>query len=82
MVTTRPGFFTHQTGSSTGVRAFPGNFCTPALIQSRGWESQLSAPVHTRGVELVLDREAATELIRMLIPVVGRTEIGLMIDSP
>jgi hypothetical protein len=36
----------------------------------------------TRGVELVLDNEAATELVRMLIPVVGRTEIGLMIDSP
>ena len=36
----------------------------------------------TRGMELVFDREAATELVRMLIPVVGRTEIGLMIDSP
>ena len=36
----------------------------------------------TRGVELVLDRKAATELVRLLIPVVGRTEIGLMIDSP
>ncbi len=36
----------------------------------------------TRGVELVLDREAAAELVRLLIPVVGRTEIGLMIDSP
>jgi hypothetical protein len=36
----------------------------------------------TRGVELVLDREAATELVRLLIPVVGRTEIGRMIDSP
>ena len=36
----------------------------------------------TRGVELVLDRAAATELIRLLIPVVGRTEIGLLIDSP
>lgn len=36
----------------------------------------------TRGVELVLDREAATELVRLLIPVVGRTEIGLLIDSP
>ena len=36
----------------------------------------------TKGVELVLDREAATELVRLLIPVVGRTEIGLMIDSP
>ena len=36
----------------------------------------------TRGLELVLDREAATELVRMLIPVVGRTEIALMIDSP
>ena len=36
----------------------------------------------TRGVELVLDKEAATELVRMLVPVVGRTEIGLMIDSP
>ena len=35
-----------------------------------------------RGVELVFDREAATELVRLLIPVVGRTEIGLMIDSP
>ena len=35
----------------------------------------------TRGVELVLDREAATELVRLLIPVVGRTEIGLLIDS-
>jgi len=33
-------------------------------------------------MELVFDREAATELVRMLIPVVGRTEIGLMIDSP
>ena len=36
----------------------------------------------TRGLELVLDREAATELVRLLIPVVGRTEIGVMIDSP
>ena len=36
----------------------------------------------TRGVELVLDKEAAVELVRMLVPVVGRTEIGLMIDSP
>ncbi len=36
----------------------------------------------TRGVELVLDREAATELVRLLIPVVGRREIGLLIDSP
>jgi hypothetical protein len=36
----------------------------------------------TRGVELVLDRESAEELIRLLIPVVGRTEIGLLIDSP
>ena len=36
----------------------------------------------TRGVELVFDREAAVELVRMLIPVVGRTEIGLLIDSP
>ena len=35
----------------------------------------------TRGVELVLDREAATELVWMLVPVVGRTEIELMIDS-
>ena len=35
----------------------------------------------TRGVELVFDREAATELVRLLIPVVGRTQIGLMIDS-
>ena len=33
------------------------------------------------GVELVLDREAAAELVRLLIPVVGRTEIGLLIDS-
>jgi hypothetical protein len=36
----------------------------------------------SRGVELVLDREAATELVRLLVPVVGRTEIGLLIDSP
>ncbi len=36
----------------------------------------------THGVELVLDREAARELVRLLIPVVGRTEIGLMVDSP
>jgi len=33
-------------------------------------------------VELVSDRAAATELIRLLIPVVRRTEIGLLIDSP
>jgi hypothetical protein len=31
-------------------------------------------------VELVLGKDAATELVRLLIPVVGRTEIGLMID--
>ena len=36
----------------------------------------------TKGVELILDREAATELVRLLLPVVGRTEIGLLIDSP
>lgn len=35
----------------------------------------------TRGLELVLDREAATELVRLLIPVVGQTEIGRMVDS-
>jgi len=36
----------------------------------------------SRGLELVFDNEAATELIRLLIPVVGHTEIGLLIDSP
>ena len=36
----------------------------------------------TRGLELVLDREAATELVRLLIPVVGKSEVGLMVDSP
>ena len=36
----------------------------------------------THGVELVLDREAGEELVRLLIPVVGRAEIGLLIDSP
>ena len=36
----------------------------------------------THWVELVLDRDAATELVRLLIPVVGRTEVGLMVDSP
>ena len=36
----------------------------------------------TRGLELVLDREAATELVRLLIPVVGRTEVGLMVGAP
>jgi hypothetical protein len=36
----------------------------------------------TRGVELVLDREAALELVRLLIPVVGRIKIGLLIDMP
>ena len=36
----------------------------------------------TRGMELMLDGEAARELVRLLIPVVGRTEIGLLIDSP
>ena len=36
----------------------------------------------THGVELVLVRNAATELVRLLIPVVVRTEIGLLIDSP
>ncbi len=35
----------------------------------------------TRGVELVIDREAAIELVRLLIPVVGRTEIGLIVNS-
>ena len=37
---------------------------------------------YTRTRGMVLDREAATELVRLLIPVVGRTEIGLMVDSP
>ena len=36
----------------------------------------------TRGVELVVDREAATELVRLLIPVAGRAEVGRMVDSP
>ena len=36
----------------------------------------------THGVELVFDRESAVELVRLLIPMVGRTEIGLMIDIP
>ena len=36
----------------------------------------------TRGLELVLDREAATELVRLLIPVVGRTEVQQLVDSP
>ncbi len=34
-----------------------------------------------RGVELVLDREAVEELVRLLVPVVGRSEIGSMTDS-
>ena len=49
------------------------------------FKQRMSAHDHytrTRGVELVLDREAATELVRMLSPVVSRTEIGLLIDSP
>jgi len=49
------------------------------------FKHRLSASDHysrTRGVELVLDREAAVELVKLLIPVVGRTEIGLLIDSP
>ena len=33
-------------------------------------------------MELELDREAATELVRLLIPVVGRMEIRMLIDSP
>jgi hypothetical protein len=36
----------------------------------------------TRGLELVLDGEAAMELVRLLIPIVGRIKIGLLIDSP
>ena len=36
----------------------------------------------THGVELVLDRDAATELGRLLVPVVGRAEVGRMVDSP
>lgn len=36
----------------------------------------------TRGMELVLDRTAATELVRLLIPVVSRNEIGRLIDRP
>ncbi|MCH8971209.1 MAG: hypothetical protein IH918_03895 [Acidobacteria bacterium] len=50
--------------------------------------SELSENAEVRGVtpprevELVLDKEAATELVRMFVPVVGRTEIGLLIDSP
>lgn len=36
----------------------------------------------TRGVELVLDLEAATELVRLLVPVVGRSEVGRIIDTP
>ena len=35
-----------------------------------------------REEELVLDKEAATELVRMFVPVVGRREIVLLIDSP
>lgn len=34
------------------------------------------------GLELVLDREAATALVKMLVPVVGRTEIGRMMGVP
>lgn len=50
-----------------------------------GFRRRLSECDHytrTRGLELVLDREAATELVGLLIPVVGRTEIGRLIDSP
>ena len=36
----------------------------------------------TRGLELVLDREAATALVKMLVPVVGRTEIDRMMGVP
>lgn len=36
----------------------------------------------TRGIELVLDRDVAEGLVRLLIPVVGQTEVGLLIDSP
>ena len=48
------------------------------------FKHRLSARDHytrTRGVELVLEEEAVMELVRLLIPVVGRTEVGLMIDS-
>ena len=47
-----------------------------ARLSAKNWYSR------TRGVELVLDREAATELVRMLLPVVGRSQVGRMIDSP
>jgi len=36
----------------------------------------------TQGLELVLDREAAKELVRLLMPVIGRNTVGRMIDSP
>lgn len=36
----------------------------------------------SRGIELVLDPQAAAKLVRLLIPVVGRTEIGLLIELP
>ena len=48
------------------------------------FKHRLSARDHytrTRGVELVLEEEAVMELVRLLIQVVGRTEVGLMIDS-
>ena len=41
-----------------------------------------SVPRDRRAWSFGVDREASTELVRLLIPVVGRTEIGLLIDSP
>ena len=47
-----------------------------ARLSVKDWYSR------TRGMELVLDREAAIELVRMLVPVVGRSQVGRMINSP
>ncbi len=52
------------------------------LSDFKHWLSASDYYSRTRGLELVLDREAAMDLVRLLIPVVGRTEIGLLIDSP
>ena len=52
------------------------------LVDFRHRLSEHDHYTRTRGVELVFDKEAATELVRLLIPVVGRTEIGLLIGSP
>ncbi len=55
------------------------------LYAAPGFKQRISVrdyDTRTRGLELVFDLESAAETVRLLSPMVGRTEVGRLIDSP